>query len=144
MNAGFEGQPVHAPILACPDALSSIKFILQRYTNVHIDNEIQRTHIIGRMRIEFADQRLALIRTDQAHKLGLPIGVIKSCRDKLHAIENAASELTLRGLKSLNYKKLEGSELRQIKINDQYRMRFKLDNSTSPPTVTITFIGDPH
>jgi len=111
---------------------------------VHIDNEIQRTHIIGRMRIEFADQRLALIRTDQAHKLGLPIGVIKSCRDKLHAIENAASELTLRGLKSLNYKKLEGSELRQIKINDQYRMRFKLDNSTSPPTVTITFIGDPH
>jgi plasmid maintenance system killer protein len=47
-------------------------------------------------------------------------------------------------LKSLNYKKLEGSELRQIKINDQYRMRFKLDNSTSPPTVTITFIGDPH
>lgn len=132
------------PILVRAGTLSSKKFILQRYTNVHIDNEIQRTHIIGRMRIEFADQRLALIRTDQAHKLGLPIGVIKSCRDKLHAIENAASELTLRGLKSLNYKKLEGSELRQIKINDQYRMRFKLDNSTSPPTVTITFIGDPH
>jgi len=96
------------------------------------------------MRIEFADQRLALIRTDQAHKLGLPIGVIKSCRDKLHAIENATTELTLRGLKSLNYKRLDGSELRQIRINDQYRMRFKLDNSTTPPTVTITSIDDPH
>ena len=62
------------------------------------------------MRIEFAEQRLALIRTDHAHKLGLPISVIKSCRDKLHAIENASTELTLRNLKSLNYKKLEGSE----------------------------------
>jgi toxin HigB-1 len=96
------------------------------------------------MKIEFADQRLALIQTDQAHKLSLPIGVIKSCRDKLHAIKNATTELTLRDLKSLNYKKLEGSDLRQIKINDQYRMRFKLDTNTSPPTVIVTFIGDPH
>jgi plasmid maintenance system killer protein len=96
------------------------------------------------MKIEFADQRLALIRTDQAYKLGLPIGVIKSCRDKLHAIEQASSELTLRNLKSLNYKKLEGSEIRQIRINDQYRMRFTLDTTTTPPTVTVIFIGDPH
>jgi proteic killer suppression protein len=96
------------------------------------------------MRIEFADQLLALIRTDQAHKLGLPFAVIKSCRNKLHAIENASSELTLRNLKSLNYKKIENTDERQIRINDQYRMRFKLDTNTSPPTVTITFIGDPH
>lgn len=124
--------------------MSSIKCILLRCTNVHIDNGPNRTHIIGRMKIEFADQRLALIRTDQAYKLGLPIGVIKSCRDKLHAIEQASSELTLRNLKSLNYKKLEGSEIRQIRINDQYRMRFTLDTTTTPPTVTVIFIGDPH
>lgn len=96
------------------------------------------------MKIEFADQHLALVLTDQAHKLGLPIGVLKSCRDKIHALQNASSELTLRNMKSLNYKKLEGSELRQIKINDQYRMRFNLDNSTTPPTISVTFIGDPH
>jgi len=70
-----------------------------------IDKNQIRTHIIGRMKIEFADQCLALIRTDQAHKLGLPFGVIKSCRDKLHALEYAATELTLRNMKSLNYKK---------------------------------------
>ncbi|HVR59580.1 MAG TPA: type II toxin-antitoxin system RelE/ParE family toxin, partial [Pseudolabrys sp.] len=99
---------------------------------------------LGRMKIEFADQHLALVLTDQAHKLGLPTGVVKSCRDKLHAIQNASSELTLRNMKSLNYKKLEGSELRQIKINDQYRMRFNLDNSATPPTISVTFIGDPH
>jgi toxin HigB-1 len=96
------------------------------------------------MKIEFADARLALIRTDQAHKLGLPIGVLKSCRDKLHAIEQMATEQTLRGLRGWDYKKLEGSELRQIRLNDQYRMRFTLDTETMPPTVTVTFIGDPH
>jgi toxin HigB-1 len=96
------------------------------------------------MKIEFANQRLALIRTADAHKLGLPIAVIKSCRDKLHMIENATTELTLRNMRSLDYKKLEGSELRQIRLNDQYRMRFKLDTSTVPPSVIVTFIGDPH
>jgi proteic killer suppression protein len=96
------------------------------------------------MKIEFADQRLALIRTDQAHKLGLPVGVIKSCRDKLHAIEQASTEMTLRNMRSWQYKKLEGSDERQIRLNDQYRMRFRLDTATSPPTVTVTFIGDPH
>jgi proteic killer suppression protein len=96
------------------------------------------------MKIEFADKDLALIRTDQAHKLGLPIGVIKSCRDKLHFIENASTELSLRNWRSLDYKKLEGSELRQIRLNGQYRMRFMLDTTTAPPTVTVTFIGDPH
>jgi proteic killer suppression protein len=96
------------------------------------------------MKIEFADSRLALIRTDQAHKLGLPIGVIKSCRNKLLVIESASTELTLRNWKSLDYKKIEGSDEHQIRLNDQYRMRFRLDTTTSPPTVTVTFIGDPH
>jgi toxin HigB-1 len=96
------------------------------------------------MKIEFADQRLALILTDQAHKLGLPIGVIKSCKDKLHALKNASTELTLRNMRSWDYKKLEGSDLRQIRLNDQYRMRFMLDTTTSPPTISVTFIGDPH
>ena len=96
------------------------------------------------MKIEFADDRLALTRTAQAHKLGLPVGVIKSCRDKIHIIEHASSELTLRNLRGLRYKKLEGSDLRQIRINDQHRMRFTLDLKLSPPLVTIVFIGDPH
>jgi proteic killer suppression protein len=96
------------------------------------------------MRIEFEDQRLAIILTDQAHKLGLPLGVTKSCRDKLHAIMNASSELTLRNMRSLHYKKLRGSELRQVRINEQYRIHFRLDDTTSPPTIFVTFIGDPH
>jgi toxin HigB-1 len=96
------------------------------------------------MRIEFADRRLALIRTTQAHKLGLPVAVIKSCQNKLIMIEQATTELTLINMKSLDYKKLEGPDLRQIRLNNQFRMRFNLDTTTTPPTVSITFIGDPH
>ena len=124
--------------------LSSIKCTLIDCLNLTIDILRCDIHIVGRMRIEFADRRLALIRTDQAHKLGLPVGVIKSCRDKLVVIEAASTELTLRNWKSLEYKKLEGSEERQIRLNDQYRMRFKLDTSTTPPTVIVTSIDDPH
>ena len=96
------------------------------------------------MRVTFANKRLSLMRTKEAHELGLPLAVVKSCRDKINFIENASTELSLSNYKSLGYKKLGGSETRQIKLNDQYRMHFELDNTTSPPTVLVTFIGDPH
>lgn len=73
------------------------------------------------------------------HKLGLPPAVVKSCRDKLHVIENASTELTLRNLKSLNYKKLDGSEERQIRLNDQYRMRFNLDNTMTEAKMSYEY-----
>jgi toxin HigB-1 len=98
------------------------------------------------MKIEFSTKRLALIRTNKAHELGLPIHVIKACREKLKAIEAAPDERTLRNWKSLYYKKIDGKPegLRQVKINDQYRIRFILDQTTDPPTVTVTEIGDTH
>ncbi len=98
------------------------------------------------MKIEFADSRLALIRTDRAHKLGLPIAVIRAARDKLDFMEAAPDEQTLRGWKSLNFKKLERDRagLRQVRINDQYRIVFQLDESTTPPTILVIEIGDTH
>lgn len=98
------------------------------------------------MRVEFADQHLSKICTDEAHRLGLPIAVIKSARKKLLALEAASDERTLRNLKSLNYKKLTGDRdgQRQIRINDQYRIVFTLDENTKPHTVTIIEIGDTH
>ena len=96
------------------------------------------------MKIEFADKRLALIMTKQAYKLGLPVAVLRSCRDKLVMLKAASTVLTLRNMKSLDYKKLKNSDEYQIRINDQYRMRFNLDETTTPPTISITFIGDPH
>ena len=97
------------------------------------------------MKIVFADKRLALICTDRAHELGLPFAVIKGARAKLHFLAEAPDERTLRNWKSLNYKRLEGNDdQRQIRINDQYRIVFTIDNGTLPPLITILEIGDPH
>src|SRR6185312_1960055 len=98
------------------------------------------------MRIEFRDRRLALIRTERAHELKLPVGVIKAARDKLLLIESAPDERTLRNWKSLNYKQLSGDRdgQRQIRLNDQYRITFLLDESTEPPTAIVLKIGDTH
>jgi proteic killer suppression protein len=78
--------------------------------------------------------------------MGLPIGVIQSCRDKLVFLESAPDERTLRNWKSLNYKKLEGDMegKRQIRLNDQFRIVFTIDNDCNPPLITILEIGDTH
>ncbi|TGV93875.1 type II toxin-antitoxin system RelE/ParE family toxin, partial [Mesorhizobium sp. M2E.F.Ca.ET.154.01.1.1] len=72
------------------------------------------------MRIVFADKDLARILTEEAHKLGLPIAVIKAARNKLVQLEAAPDERTLRNLKGLNFKKRQGVDdgVRSIRVND--------------------------
>ena len=98
------------------------------------------------MKIEFANPQLARICTEEAHKLGIHIAVIKAARKRLFALEQAPDERTLRNFKSFNYKKLKGDKdkRRTIMVNDQYRLLFTLDNSTVPPTARILDIGDTH
>lgn len=99
------------------------------------------------MKIEFADPSLAVIRTDRAAaELRLPIGVIKSCRDKLIVIEDAPDDRVLRNWKSLKYKKLHGDRegQREIRLNDQYRIVFVLDEAQTPPIFRILEIDDIH
>lgn len=98
------------------------------------------------MRIEFADDDLARICTDEAHRLGLPFAVIKAGRRKLIQLEAASDERDLRNLKSLNYKKLQGERegQRSVRINDQYRIVFTLSDDERPPVIRIIEIGDTH
>lgn len=98
------------------------------------------------MRIEFADDDLARICTDEAHRLRLPIAVIKGARRKLIQMHAARDERDLRNLKGLNYKKLHGDRDGQhsIRINDQYRIYFTLSGDEGSQTATIMEIGDMH
>ncbi|MGB9152523.1 MAG: type II toxin-antitoxin system RelE/ParE family toxin [Alphaproteobacteria bacterium] len=98
------------------------------------------------MRIEFANDALARICTDAAHKMGLPITVIKAARRKLIQLEAAVDERDLRNLKGLHYKKLQGSRdgQRSIRINDQYRIVFTLAENERPPVITVIEIDDTH
>jgi len=98
------------------------------------------------MKIQFQDTRLALIRTDRAFETKLPFAVIKSCRDKLVVLEAAPDERTLRNWRSLRYEKLKGDRhgQRSIRINNQYRMIFTLDESQVPPILHILEVCDYH
>ncbi|WP_066775022.1 type II toxin-antitoxin system RelE/ParE family toxin [Sphingomonas sp. CCH5-D11] len=98
------------------------------------------------MRIEFADEALKRICTDEAHKLGLPFAVIKAAQRKLLQLEAAVDERDLRNLKSLNFKKLQGarSGRHSVRVNDQYRIEFTISEGLKPPVITILEIGDTH
>src|SRR5438132_10482497 len=98
------------------------------------------------MRVVFRDARLAAIRTAQAAQTGLPAPVIQSCRRKLQLLDAAPDERTLRNWKSLHYEKLKGGRegQRSIRLNDQWRIVFVLDESTSPPTIEIIAVEDYH
>jgi proteic killer suppression protein len=98
------------------------------------------------MRIVFATDELALIETDEAGTTRLPVAVIKSARRKLTVLRAATDDRSLRNWKSLRYEKLKGNRegQRSIRINDQYRMVFRLDDETIPPTITILSIEDYH
>jgi proteic killer suppression protein len=98
------------------------------------------------MRIVFADDELALIETDRAGETRLGVAIIKSARRKLTVLRAAVDDRSLRNWKSLHYEKLEGDRegQRSIRLNDQYRMVFELDEETEPQTVTILQIEDYH
>ena len=98
------------------------------------------------MKIVFADEALGLIETDEAGATRLPVAVIKSARRKLTVMRAAIDDRSLRNRKSLHYEKLRGDRdgQRSIRLNDQYRMVFELDEETSPQTATIISIEDYH
>ena len=98
------------------------------------------------MKVVFADEALELIEGNEAGATRLPIGIIKSARRKLTALRAAIDDRSLRNWKSLHYKKLKGDRegQRSIRLNDQYRMVFELDEETEPQTITILKIVDYH
>lgn len=98
------------------------------------------------MDVLFADPALALIETEEAGKTKLPVAIIKSARRKLTVLRAAIDDRSLRNWKSLHYEKLKGDRegLRSIRLNDQFRMVFVLDESANPQAVTIIAIEDYH
>jgi proteic killer suppression protein len=98
------------------------------------------------MLVDFDDPALGRIETEEAAKTKLPVAVIKSARRKLTVLRAAPDERALRNWKSLHYEKLKGGKAgeRSIRLNDQYRMVFTLNEEANPPTVIITAIEDYH
>lgn len=98
------------------------------------------------MRLTFANNDLALIETDKAHELKLPVAVVKSARRKLQVIRAAPDERTLRKWKSLHFEKLQGdrSDEHSIRLNKQWRITFFLHTDSEPHEIEVTAIEDYH
>lgn len=98
------------------------------------------------MEVKFASDDLARICTDEAHKMGLPVAVIKAARNTLLKLEAATYESDLFKIGGLDYKVRKGDAngTRQIRVNKQYRIFFTVSGEGAGATATITFIGDPH
>lgn len=94
----------------------------------------------------FADEALALIETDRAGETRLAVALIKSARRKLTVLRAAPDDRVLRNWKGLHYEKLKGGRdgQRSIRLNDQFRLVFDLDESTNPQAVTVLGIEDYH
>ena len=58
----------------------------------------------------------------------------------------AIDDRSLRNWKSLHYEKLKGDRegQRSIRVNNQYRIVFELDEETEPQTITVLAIEDYH
>ncbi|WP_137044687.1 type II toxin-antitoxin system RelE/ParE family toxin [Pseudolabrys sp. FHR47] len=98
------------------------------------------------MDVLFSTPDLSLIETDEAGKTRFPVAVIRSARRKLTVLRAAPDDRALRTWKSLHYERLKGARdgQRSIRLNDQFRMVFTLDETTNPQTATIIAIEDYH
>ena len=96
------------------------------------------------MKIEFRNQRLALIGTDRAVEMGLPCSVIRSWQETVIVIDAIPDAHTLRNWRSLGYERLEVSGQHSIRLTDQWRMIFELDENCSPPVMIVLVIDEYH
>ena len=98
------------------------------------------------MDVEFADQTLALIETNDAARTGLPVSVINSFRDKFVVVRAAPDERVFRNWKSLHYEKLEGykDNRRSIRLNKQWRVVFTINTECSPNRIRVLAVEDYH
>jgi proteic killer suppression protein len=99
------------------------------------------------MKVVFRDERLALVETERAAaETGLPIAVIAACRKKLVFLRAATDERDLRNWKSLRFEKLDGQRegQRSIRLNDQWRLIFVLDDSVTPASLEVLEVADYH
>lgn len=93
------------------------------------------------MDIEFRDERLALIRTDRATESRLPCSVIRSWHEIVVVINAIPDAHTLRNWQSLEYERLGRGE-HSIRLFDQWRIVFELDESRSPPVMIVVAIDE--
>jgi proteic killer suppression protein len=96
------------------------------------------------MRVRYGDDNFALVETDQAHRLRLPVQVVQTVRRRIRFLRQAFDERDLYALASLHYEKLEGDRdgQRSIRLNDKWRLIFRIDRDCEPLELIILEISN--
>jgi proteic killer suppression protein len=99
------------------------------------------------MRIGFGDDELRRLYEDpNFHAPRYGTDLVKAIRKKIGIIVAAATEQDLRSMKSLHFEKLVGDRAGQhsIRLNDQWRLVFRLETGDDGRVVVILEVVDYH
>lgn len=98
------------------------------------------------MEVCFDDEELDQLETDPTFTMGLSPALVKSYRKKMQIVHSAADERDLRAMSSLHMEKLKGTREGDysFRLNDQYRVIFRLEGSGTAKRVRIIGIEDYH
>lgn len=99
------------------------------------------------MRIDFGDDELRRLYEDPSfHAPRYGTDLVKAIRKKIGIIVAAATEQDLRNMKSLHFEKLVGDRAGQysIRLNDQWRLVFRLEAGDDGRVVVILEVVDYH
>ena len=96
------------------------------------------------MKVRYADTKTALVEMDQAHKLRLPVVVVKLSRRRIRVLRQCRDERDIRAMPSFHYEKLEGKRdgQRSIRVNDQWRLIVRIDRECDPVEIEIVEISN--
>lgn len=99
------------------------------------------------MRVEFEDPDLQRLYTDQKFRIPhFGPDLTKAFRKRMAVLVAAQDERDLYALKSLHFEKLSGERLaqRSIRLNDQWRLIFRLEEDQDGRLVIVIEITDYH
>ena len=100
------------------------------------------------MLVSFTDSYYELLYTGGKNpgKPKFPSEVIKLYRLRIDQIKNSASTQELRNFKSLRFEKLEPKNAPEpvysVRVNDQYRLEFHMDNKGNVEIVSVIRMSD--
>lgn len=98
------------------------------------------------MKVTFKDKKVAELFERDESKPKLPLEVIQSARTKYQAFRKAENFQIIREWNGLHCKKLKGSNtgLYSVRLNDQWRLLFRIVTIDSSVSIEIDSIVDYH
>ena len=96
------------------------------------------------MRVRFESEVLDRLETDQTFDGGYGREIVRGFRKAMQAIRAARYEPDLYQMKSLRFEKLKGTNERSMRLNKQWRLILRIEESEPTNVVVVVRIEDYH